>query len=359
MTNNSILVDLEKSTVEYDDGVAYIYRLSPILKKFPNNENLTCVLFEDLVEIGPRNSYHSDIRKDGGGSYSFYGDSLWFSATDNSNPKTNSKKYTILVSEIKHLDILDNDGAGYDQVNIHERISLAKKRYRQVLPQIVFPDYGRLIELDRSFANDFNLVSPEADYTLERKFSLKELFKLASDIPGDVAECGVYKGATIYFLATSISKLNLNKKICLFDSFEGLSTPEKIDSTYWHKGDLKCSKEGVLENLKGLDNLSCIEIYAGWIPEKFSCVNDRIFCFVHIDVDLAKPTRDSLEFFYPRMSTGGIMIFDDYGFFQCPGVTDVVDNFLSDKPEPLINLASGGAFFIKREPAPPLKTNRV
>ena len=55
----------------------------------------------------------------------------------------------------------------------------------------------------------------------------------------------------------------------------------------------------------------------------------------------------SIAFFYPRLSKGGILLCDDYGFTSCPGATTAIDKFLSDKPEKMISLDSGGGFFIK------------
>jgi hypothetical protein len=68
-----------------------------------------------------------------------------------------------------------------------------------------------------------------------------------------------------------------------------------------------------------------VEVYKGWIPERFAVVAGRSFCFAHIDVDLYRPTLDSMAFFYPRMAPGGIILLDDYGFSTCPGVTEAVD----------------------------------
>jgi hypothetical protein len=90
-----------------------------------------------------------------------------------------------------------------------------------------------------------------------------------------------------------------------------------------------------------------IQIMRGWIPSRFAEVAEKKFSFVHIDVDLEKPTRDSLEFFYPRLSDGGILLCDDYGFDTCPGVTAAIDEFLALKPEKPIQLDAGGCFFIK------------
>jgi hypothetical protein len=102
------------------------------------------------------------------------------------------------------------------------------------------------------------------------------------------------------------------------------------------------------ELLKGnLSHVESIEVYKGLIPFRFSEVEDRFFSFVHIDVDLYQPTLDSIEFFYPRMSDGAVLVCDDYGFTSCPGATKAIEQYLEDKPEKMVSLSTGGGFFIK------------
>jgi hypothetical protein len=130
----------------------------------------------------------------------------------------------------------------------------------------------------------------------------------------------------------------------MFDSFAGLSEPSSFDGCYWSQGDLDSDYDIVKKNLRDVDNFS---IHSGWIPERFPDVRIRKFAFVHIDVDLHQPTLDSFRFFYPRMNTHGIIVCDDYGLTSCPGATLAVDSYLSDKPEKMISLDSGGGFLIK------------
>jgi hypothetical protein len=61
---------------------------------------------------------------------------------------------------------------------------------------------------------------------------------------------------------------------------------------------------------------------------------------------LYQPTLDSVVFFYPRMNRGGLMLFDDYGFATCPGARRAIDEFFTDKPEPIIDLPTGQAFVL-------------
>jgi hypothetical protein len=202
--------------------------------------------------------------------------------------------------------------------------------------------------LDRAFNEDFARLSPENDVTSERKYALDQLFKLVLEVDGDVAECGAYKGGSAFFLARHIVERRLDKRLCLFDSFEGLSVPASIDGDYWQTGALTSSIGDIERALAPLGPTPFVEFYKGWIPERFAEIANRRFCFVHIDVDLYQPSLDSIIFFYPRMERGGIILLDDYGFDSCPGVTSAIDQFMADKSEPIINLPSGGAFIMKK-----------
>jgi len=165
---------------------------------------------------------------------------------------------------------------------------------------------------------------------------------------GDKAQCGVFKGASSYLICMANQKVRHEKTHHMFDSFAGLSKPSAVEGGFCSEGDLACSLDVVKANLSEFDE-DAVRFQRDWIPERFPDVGDQRFSFVHIDVDLYGPTRDSLAFFYPRMQAGGIILCDDYGFTTCPGATVAFDEYLLDKPEPMIGLPCGGGFLIKRE----------
>ena len=107
------------------------------------------------------------------------------------------------------------------------------------------------------------------------------------------------------------------------------------------KKQFACSQEVVEQNLKEFE---FIRYKKGWIPEKFFEAADMKFIFVHIDVDLYQPIKDSLEFFYPRTVPGGIIVFDDYGCLAFPGARQAIEEFMKDKKDFFIYLPSGEAF---------------
>jgi len=193
----------------------------------------------------------------------------------------------------------------------------------------------------------------------DRRWMIHQLTKLVHSVPGDTAECGVFQGSSSYLICRALP----NRTHYMFDSFEGLSAPSPADGTFWSANVHACDLETAQKNLSECPNVS---FHKGWIPERFKDVESRTFCFVHVDVQLYQPTRDSIEFFYPRMSSGGIIVCDDYGFVNCPGATRAVDEFLSDKPERMISLSCGSAFLIKGVPGgetslsiPPRVSNRA
>ena len=107
--------------------------------------------------------------------------------------------------------------------------------------------------------------------------------------------------------------------------------------------------------LGGLDNVCVIaqssivggSKYNNVFRHFFAEVENQRFAFVHIDVDLYQPTRDSIEFFYPRLNPGGILLLDDYGFRSCPGATAAADEFFTDKDEAVANLPTGQGVVVK------------
>jgi O-methyltransferase len=195
---------------------------------------------------------------------------------------------------------------------------------------------------DEEFLRDYDRLIHDHRRSAERKYFLRSLLSLADGLTGDTAECGVMNGASSWFICEHFE--GSGKTHHGFDSFEGLPEPEQVDGDYWRRGDASAAEETARANLRGFP----VELYRGWIPERFEEVADRSFCFVQVDVDLHQPTRDSVEFFYPRMVPGGIMLFDDYGSEMSPGAAKAIDDFVADRPEPLIELPTQQAFLIKR-----------
>lgn len=170
---------------------------------------------------------------------------------------------------------------------------------------------------------------------------------------GDFIECGVFSGKSSDIFASVLDRYDFTgRKLYGFDSFEGFATPNKYDldiqtnKQYFATGPIDINVDHIT---KKLSNHQCqIELVKGWIPQCFSGYENKLFCFAHIDVDLYQATYDALSFIYPRTVPGGIILFDDYGFPNCPGAKKAIDEYLCDKQEILISIPTGQAFLIKR-----------
>ena len=229
-----------------------------------------------------------------------------------------------------------------------------KRRVRQELARIsasLFGDYYisddyKLWMEDSEFRSIYNKLSPGNPYSQDRKNVIREFARMVRGVDGDLAECGCYEGVSAWFMANELPSVHLH----LFDSFAGLSEPAGEDQAHsdsyfsWNAGDLCAPESKVRENLATFNSIT---IYKGWIPERFHEVQDLKFRLVHIDVDLYQPTKDSIEFFFPRMSKGGVMIFDDYGMTSCPGAYKAVEDYMQDKSEYVLSLPTGQGVVIK------------
>ena len=157
-------------------------------------------------------------------------------------------------------------------------------------------------------------------------------------LPGDYAEVGVYKGAT----ARLICQVKGTKQLHLFDTFAGLPQVDKSDIRFSEKM-FAASLDGVKARLANFEN---VHYYPGLFPTTSGPVTGQRFAMVHLDVDLYQSTKDSLEFFYPRLVPGGILISHDHP--TADGVVKAFNEFLADKPEKVIQLPLSQGMIIKQ-----------
>ena len=178
---------------------------------------------------------------------------------------------------------------------------------------------------------------------------------LDSDIPGQFVECGCWRGQSAHMMATVLKDRESNRTLHVFDSFEGgLSDKTDEDKDQManidpetirkEKESFSVTVEEVANNLK---EFPFVSLHKGWIPEPFSAVENETFAFVYLDLDLYDPIKDSLEFFYPRLSDGGIIVVDDYAASFWPGVKKSVDEFLEKNKATLALETIGNMVILK------------
>ncbi|OGJ95012.1 MAG: hypothetical protein A2487_11520 [Candidatus Raymondbacteria bacterium RifOxyC12_full_50_8] len=177
-----------------------------------------------------------------------------------------------------------------------------------------------------------------------RGFFIYQYAKHTSALEGQAAEVGVYKGGSAKLIAMTCK----NKNVHLFDTFEGaplrnVKVDENIDEDFSNTS---------LEEVKTfLSDCGNIEIHDGLFPGTAIPVENQRFCFVHIDTHQYQSTKDAINYFYPRMTTGGVIVFDDWESHYYPGVTKAITDFLKDKKSVVIQTTQFQAVLIKYEEA--------
>jgi predicted O-methyltransferase YrrM len=135
------------------------------------------------------------------------------------------------------------------------------------------------------------------------------LTRLVRHLPGAVAELGVAQGGSAAVLASSLP----HKKLFAIDTFQGLPADDAVAGG--HKAGTFAADLGAVQRFLRLYD---VEYVVGTFPEVTPAAEQ--YCFVHIDGDLYQTTRAAIEWFRPRMTPCGVMVFDDIADPDCPGV---------------------------------------
>lgn len=177
---------------------------------------------------------------------------------------------------------------------------------------------------------------------------------LEKDIPGDFVECGVWRGGSVMAMILVLQKYEKTRKIWLYDTFDGMSEPTKEDN---HKGKhaqtmmeknsfIKCiaSIDYVKKGISQLNYQGEIQYVQGKVEDTIPETTPKSISLLRLDTDWYESTAHELTHLYPLLKNEGIMIVDDYNFWD--GSTKAVNEYLSPS-QPLSKLSSCGVLTIK------------
>jgi O-methyltransferase len=189
----------------------------------------------------------------------------------------------------------------------------------------------------------YTMTSPERILALIQAVS----YVVRYHIPGDIVECGVWRGGSIMAAALTLMRLNQsNKDFYLFDTFAGTVKPGPLDVAFdGAQATEEFERQRITDDSSNWSNASLEEVKAavfstGYNQERFHFITGRVedtipsqapasISILRLDTDWYKSTRHELTHLFPRLSRGAVLIIDDYGHYQ--GARQACDEYFSEQ----------------------------
>ncbi len=160
----------------------------------------------------------------------------------------------------------------------------------------------------RMFLNRFRMVTGTS-YKSHLAMALL-IFETPPDVAGDIIECGTWKGGSAANLSL-ICKL-ANRKLKIFDSFEGLPESQEIDREgHYAAGEFCGQLEEVKRNIEKYGAIECCEFYQGWFSDTLPQLNSPIL-LAYLDVDLELSLETCVRHLWNNLTDQGYIFIDEY-----------------------------------------------
>jgi len=225
------------------------------------------------------------------------------------------------------------------------RIDGSSPAYQAVNPAATYSPWNK----DAAFIGMYAAIRGFTLVDRYRCFELWRLVEQSSKLPfGNLVEIGVWRGGTGALIAGQAKRCGIADRVFLCDTFTGVVKAGPQDSAY-KGGEHHDTTRQVVENLVYKQiNLDNVEVMEGVFPDQTGHVIENLqFRFCHIDVDVYQSAKDIDEWIWSKMVHGGIIVYDDYGFQGCDGVTKYVEEQMPYKDRLVIHNLNGHAIVVK------------
>jgi O-methyltransferase len=169
-------------------------------------------------------------------------------------------------------------------------------------------------------------------------------YVIQNNIQGEIVECGVWNGGSMMAAAQTLLALNnIKRKLYLYDTFDDFSTPEEMDISYdgIHGSEVlkKLSSNGNIWRAPDENTVKNNLRQTGYPEELILFIKGKVentipetipekIALLRLDTDWYASTKHELEWLFPRLSKGGVLIIDDYGYWK--GCKKAVDEYFKD-----------------------------
>jgi O-methyltransferase len=224
------------------------------------------------------------------------------------------------------------------------RGSESSTTYQVVVPHATYsPWWG-----DEEFQSVWTQVRDNTLVDIYRLYELWNLVGQVRDLEGDILEVGVWRGGSGSLIASRARRDGATATVYMCDTFAGVVKAGAHDANY-DGGELADTSRATVEALVKRLGLTNVEIREGIFPDETgdSVMVDKLrFC--HIDVDVYESALGVFEWAWPKLVSGGIVVFDDYGFYEQEGVTNFANEISTCSDLTFVHNLNGHAVAIKR-----------
>lgn len=224
------------------------------------------------------------------------------------------------------------------------------RTYGCIVPEATYSPW----EDDQEFLATYETIH---GFTMVDKYRCYELWTLVQQVAkldGALLEVGVWKGGTGGLIAKRSALCGIRDTVYLCDTFGGIVKTGQQDAGYRDGLHADTSVELVNGLLQDKLQLNNVRILQGIFPEDTAAsIPDTTFRLCHIDVDVYQSAKDILAWVWSRMTPGGVVVYDDYGFCWCSGIAQHVEEQRALADGLLIHNLNGHALLVKIKPGSP------
>lgn len=177
--------------------------------------------------------------------------------------------------------------------------------------------------------------------------------KKALRVPGDFVECGVFEGDMSFFLVSLLDFEKTQRQFYLYDSFSGFDFSQTSPDDYpMNAGFLDFAHKVYQERsvyervVERFAPWNAVQVIKGFLPQALDIRSPEKIAFLHIDLNAPKPELGVLERLFPRMSPGGVIVFDDYGWLEFVRQREGEDDFMKKHGYEILELPTGQGLVI-------------
>jgi O-methyltransferase len=201
---------------------------------------------------------------------------------------------------------------------------------------------------DTEFLATYKLIQPNTLVDIYRCWELWTLVDQTAKRDGGILEVGVWRGGSGALMAKRVLSTGRNDPVYLCDTFEGVEKAGSLDSHYGG-GEHSDTSQHIVEDLLRTLEVTNVRILKGIFPDETAAriEPEARFRLVHIDVDVYQSAKDVMAWIWDRIVPGGIVVYDDYGFQVCQGITKYVNEQRSEKDRMVVHNLNGHAIVIK------------